>query len=91
MAAELWTSTQVAAHLGLKDHDSAGRTLRAWGVHPVARQPGRGGQNLYDAAVVRAAKTARPGQGYRSDLRKRASMQSGFGVNRQRVDQLKPR
>jgi hypothetical protein len=42
------------------------QTLSLLGVAPVSREPGRGGQNLYDAAEIRAAKARMPGRGKRS-------------------------
>lgn len=50
---EMWTIDQVAAHLGIQPN-SADTELRRQKVTAVARQPGRGGKNLYDADVVRA-------------------------------------
>ncbi|OPC84259.1 hypothetical protein B4N89_27985 [Embleya scabrispora] len=65
---ETWTLAQAAAHIRAGNPDSARVTLRRWGVKPVGRQPGRGGQNLYNAQAVRDAKANRPGQGARTDL-----------------------
>lgn len=67
--AELWSIDGVAEHIGAATASSARRTLGRWGVRPVGREAGRGGQNLYDPAQVKAAKAARPGRGHRSDLR----------------------
>lgn len=50
---ELWTIDDVAAHLGIQSN-SADTELRRHKVPAVARQPGRGGKNLYDAAAIRA-------------------------------------
>ena len=67
---ELWTTSQVAEYIGAASVRSATGTLHRWGVHPVSREPGRSGQNLYRAAQVKAAKAARPGRGARIDLTK---------------------
>ena len=64
---ELWNLDTVAAHLGVKPK-SADAQLRRWGIVAVGREAGREGQNLYDAAQVRAAHESRPGQGARTDL-----------------------
>jgi len=55
------TTTQAAELAGVK---VAGvhRLLARAGIRPVGREPGRGGQNLYDAAQVREALQARPGR-----------------------------
>ena len=70
--AELWDTDQVADFLGYKGdaaNESTRRTLGRWGITAVSRKTGRGGQNLYDAAEIRAAKKDRPGRGARTDLR----------------------
>lgn len=51
--------------LNLKTVRSASRALHRMGLRPVAGEPGRSGQNLYDADEVRAAIAARPGRGAR--------------------------
>lgn len=66
---EQWTLTQVADHLNVNPK-SADKQLRRWNIPAVARQPGRGGQNLYDASAVRQAAKERPGRGRRSDLQR---------------------
>jgi hypothetical protein len=65
----LWTIAQVSDYLGAASTGSARKTLHRWGVHAVARQPGRAGVSLYDAEQVCAAHAARPGRGARTDLR----------------------
>lgn len=65
----LWTTDDVATYLKLT-RASARAQLSAWGITPIARQPGRKGLNLYDANQVREHAQKRPGRGYRSDLRK---------------------
>lgn len=65
---EQWTSAEAASFLGVASADVAGRILRRADIRPVARQPGRAGQNLYDAEAVRGFKVGRPGQGRRTDL-----------------------
>lgn len=64
-----WTTTEVQEYLGASSVRSVSKTLSRLGVRPVARQPGRSGENLYDAAQIRAAKASMPGRGVRSDLR----------------------
>lgn len=66
---ELWTTTEVAEHIGASTVKSASRSLGRWGIKPVSRQPGRSGENLWDAEQVRQAKAARPGRGARTDLK----------------------
>ncbi|MFI1579998.1 hypothetical protein [Embleya sp. NPDC020630] len=66
--AEQWTITEAAEHLRARSTNTARRFLARAGVHAIARQPGRGGQNLYDAQAVRDAHANRPGQGARTDL-----------------------
>jgi len=58
---EQLTTTQAAELAGVKP-TGVHRLLHRVGVRPVGREPGRGGQNLYDAAQVRAAVQARPGR-----------------------------
>lgn len=62
MSHELWNLTRVAEHLEINPK-SADKQLRRWGIGAVAREPGRGGSNLYDADAVRQAQAGRPGQG----------------------------
>jgi hypothetical protein len=66
-APELWTTTQAAEYLGASTTGSVRKTLSRLRVAPVSREPGRGGQNLYDAGLVRAAKAEMPGRGRRGD------------------------
>ncbi len=70
MTHEQWTIAEVAAYLGVSQK-SADKQLRRWQIAAVARQPGRGGMNLYDAEAVQTAKRRRPGQGARTDLSQR--------------------
>ena len=63
---ELWTTAEAADYLGASSEGSGRKTLSRLGVAPVSREPGRGGQNLYDAAEIRAAKARMPGRGKRS-------------------------
>lgn len=72
MSTKLWTITQVAQHLGV-NVKSADKQLRRWGIAAVARQPGRGGSNLYDSGAVVAAHAGRPGRGARTDLTRKAT------------------
>jgi hypothetical protein len=63
---ELWTTAEAAEYLGASSAGSGRKTLSRLGVAPVSREPGRVGQNLYDATKVRAAKARMPGRGKRS-------------------------
>lgn len=63
---ELWTTAEAAAYLGASPAGSGRKTLSRLGVAPVSREPGRAGQNLYDASQVRAAKARMSGRGKRS-------------------------
>ncbi len=58
---DLLTTTQAAELAGVKS-SGVHRLLARAGVRPVGREPGRGGQNLYDAAQVEVAVQARPGR-----------------------------
>lgn len=62
-----WSTEQVAQYLGISIN-GADRALKRWQISPVGREPGRGGQNLYDAGAVRDAHERRSGQGRRTDL-----------------------
>jgi hypothetical protein len=64
---EVWTIAEVAENIGASSTGSARKTLSRWGVQSAGRQPGRGGESLYRAAEVRAAKASRPGRGARTD------------------------
>lgn len=65
---ETMTATEAATLLGVASGRVARQTLARWGVHPVGRGPGRGGESLYDADEVRRALDHRPGRGARTDL-----------------------
>lgn len=65
---ELWTIATVAEHIYASSTGSARKTLSRWGIKPVSREAGQGGQSLYDPAQVCAAHAARPGRGARTDL-----------------------
>lgn len=65
---EPWTIAEVAEHIGASSTGSARKTLSRWGIRAVARQPGRAGASLYDAAEVCEAAAGRPGRGARTDL-----------------------
>ena len=60
-AVDLLTTTQASEVAGVKS-TGVHRLLARAGVRPVGREPGRNGQNLYDAAQVEAAVQARPGR-----------------------------
>jgi phage terminase Nu1 subunit (DNA packaging protein) len=65
---ELWTTTQAAEHCGCKPRTFNDYVRRRGAPQPVGREPGRGGQDLYDAEAVRRWHAGRRGQGHRSDL-----------------------
>ena len=58
---EQLTTAQVAELAGVKI-TGVGRLLHRAAIRPVGREPGRSGQNLYDAAQVKEALRARPGR-----------------------------
>lgn len=65
---ERWTASQVAAYLGYGGSPqtaagSARRQLSRWGILPVDRTPGRGGEQRYAADQVQAAHANRPRPG----------------------------
>lgn len=66
---ELWTTQQVADHLGIT-RDAARKQLSRWGITAVYRYAEA--RNLYGslflASLVRAAHASRPGRGARTDL-----------------------
>jgi hypothetical protein len=64
-----WTSSQAAEFLKVSSSDNAGRVLRQAGYQPVGREPGRGGQNLWDSTDVRQYAALRQ-QGARTDRQK---------------------
>lgn len=67
---ELWTTQQVADHLGVT-RDAARKQLSRWGITAAYRYPEA--RNLYGslfrASQVRAADASRPGRGARTDLK----------------------
>lgn len=65
---DLVTATEAADLLGVASGRVARQTLARWGVRPVGRAPGRGGESLYPRDVVVEALRRRPGQGARTDL-----------------------
>lgn len=69
--AERWNTERVRQELGAKTLRSAGRIIVRLGLKPVAREPGRSGQNLYDSGEVVAAFAARPGRGRRNLVTKK--------------------
>lgn len=63
---ERWPISRVAEELGYTGPSAAGtarKQLSRWGLNPVGRGPGRGGENLFAADQVQAAQTTRPGRG----------------------------
>lgn len=68
---KLWTTAQAAEHCGVKPKTYTYYVLRQGAPAAVSRQPGRGGQDLFDAEAVRAWHANRPGHGARTDLRAR--------------------
>ncbi len=66
---QLWTTQQCAEHCdGVSASTYRDYVKRLGAPGPVAREPGRHGQNLYDADAVRQWQASRAGQGHRSDL-----------------------
>ncbi|MFC7794604.1 hypothetical protein [Streptomyces cinereoruber] len=65
---ELWTITEVAAHLGVAPASARGQMSR-WGVKAAEHRQMPGGrvQALFRADEVREATTRRPGRGARTD------------------------
>lgn len=61
------STEEVRVLLGAATIRSASRTLHRLGVHPVSREPGRSGMNLYDAGEVQRALASRPGRGRTQD------------------------
>lgn len=73
--AERWTTEQVCAFLRTPPikPDTYHRYVVDQGAPAaVSREPGRNGQNLYDADAVREWHANRPGQGHRTDLEEKA-------------------
>lgn len=66
---ELWTTAQAAEYCGVQAKTYSYYRKRLGAPDPVSSQPGRGGQDLYDAAQVREWQANRRGQGARTDLR----------------------
>lgn len=64
-ATEVWTTDDVAEHLGISP-TSVRKTLTRWGVQPHDRAPGRAGANRYLAQEVREAAAKAPGKGNRT-------------------------
>jgi hypothetical protein len=62
---EVWTTDQVAQHLGIEPR-SVRKTMSRWGIAVSGREPGRAGANLYPADEVRAGKSASQGKGNRT-------------------------
>jgi hypothetical protein len=67
---ETWTTTEAAAHCNNVTAARLRSLAAAAGIAPVARQPGRKGENLWDAEAVREMQRERAGQGARTDLRR---------------------
>lgn len=79
---EAWTTAQAAGHCGV-GIDTFSKYVRIGlgdAPKPFARQPGRGGQDLYRAREVRAWHANRPGRGTRTDLRKPAQATLPAGI-----------
>jgi hypothetical protein len=76
---ELWTTADAAEYLGASSAGSGRKTLSRLGVAPVSREPGRGGQNLYDA--VKSVRPKRGCLGEENDLWMRnTGKRSGCGI-----------
>lgn len=68
---ELWPTSRVAEHLGYSGPSATGtarRQLSRWGLNPVGRGAGRGGESRYRSDQVQAAHAARPGRGDRKSV-----------------------
>jgi hypothetical protein len=52
---DLWPTERVRQELRARTIRSASTLILRLGLKPVAREPGRSGQNLYDPAEVLAA------------------------------------
>lgn len=63
------TASEAAPLLGVASGRVARQTLARWGVAPVGRGPGRGGESLYNRAEVEHAIANAPGRGARTDLK----------------------
>ena len=61
---ELWTTNQAAEHCGIQPATWRDYVHRNGAPGPVSREPGRAGQDLYDATAVRAYQAGRPGRGW---------------------------
>lgn len=61
-------ASELAARYGYRNADTLGNTLRRWGIKPVGRGPGQGGESMYDETEVAAAFERRP-RPARPDLR----------------------
>jgi hypothetical protein len=64
------TATEAAELMGVATGRNARSQLDRWGVRPIGRAAGRGGESLYDTAEVRDAIATRPGRGARTDLQR---------------------
>jgi hypothetical protein len=53
------TTSEAGEMLGLAGPDSARKALWRMGIRPVARNPGRGGESLYERAEIEAGIAAR--------------------------------
>ncbi|WP_331762232.1 hypothetical protein OG612_44845 (plasmid) [Streptomyces sp. NBC_01527] len=63
---DLWPISQVAEYLGYSGSSATGsarKQLYRWGLTPAGRAPGRGGESLYAANQIVAARALRPGKG----------------------------
>lgn len=69
---EEWTLEEAARRIGASSTGSARKMLSRWEVKAVRREPGRGGQSVYNALEVLVARATRPGQGARTDLESQA-------------------
>jgi hypothetical protein len=67
LAADTWTSTQVASYLKLGSARAARTQLDRWGLEACERDL-QSGEKLYLAAAVISAAKHRPGRGARTDL-----------------------
>jgi hypothetical protein len=69
---ERWPISRVADELGYTGPSATGsarKTMSRWGLYPVGRAAGRGGETVYAADQIQAAQSARPGKGRRGAAR----------------------
>jgi hypothetical protein len=68
---EQWPTSKAAAECGMSPAAFRRERTRSGAPAPVGREPGRSGEDLYDADEVRAWKASRPGRWPRTDLKEK--------------------